>query len=513
MPAEPQHSSHSRGSTSVRPGMPRSRLRGAVPDALGVGEVAGVVVGDGQLDRMARRLRGHRVEQLVHVAHLGRERRRPLLPLWIVGEQVAVVLHRRAAAGDVDGDRVVALVRGDGLPRRRQRGRFEPAVQLQRAAAARAGRGVHLPALGGEHPHGRGVDVAEQHPLDAALHERDPAALRVVPGRAAASRSPAAGWWRRARRAGPARASQRSRVAPRSRAGSRAARRRSRDEAASAGTIARSRPGWVNSAKIAARCSRSRRDAQRAALDLRAHLLDQLVVLHAGRAGGHAGHAAQAAVEVGPPSRQRERRARLVARSASARCGRAASRPLLRTRCSSGRSVRQNPQWTQSLMRSGSGGRVASQAVISDASHERAGPHRPRRVEPGLDPFHHAPAAPARAPATGPPTRAAPSSTAHGRGASAARTAATRSARSSPAARPATTGPARPGRPAWPARRGPRRPPRAGRSGGRRPSRPPRRAVRWAARWAAQQHLVVVDHARSPRRRRARRPRAPAHAR
>src|SRR5262249_43223959 len=33
-------------------------------------------------------------------------------------------------------------------------------------------------------------------------------------------------------------------------------------------------------------------------LDLGARLLDERVVLHAGRAGGHAGHAAQAAVEV-----------------------------------------------------------------------------------------------------------------------------------------------------------------------------------------------------------------------
>src|SRR3954471_2048607 len=34
------------------------------------------------------------------------------------------------------------------------------------------------------------------------------------------------------------------------------------------------------------------------ALELRPRALDQLVVLHAGRTGGHAGHAAQAAVEV-----------------------------------------------------------------------------------------------------------------------------------------------------------------------------------------------------------------------
>ena len=43
-------------------------------------------------------------EQLGDVAHLGGERRRPLGVRRVVGEQVGVLLHRRAAAGRVDDD-------------------------------------------------------------------------------------------------------------------------------------------------------------------------------------------------------------------------------------------------------------------------------------------------------------------------------------------------------------------------------------------------------------------------
>ncbi len=118
-------------------------------------------------------------------------------------------------------------------------------------------RRVHLPALGGEHPYGRGVDVAEEHPLDAALHERDPTARgRARRGRRHGRQPPGGGAERdvrgeREHRTEPRAAQPRRQAGPPPAAG---------DEAASAGTIARSRPGWVNSAKMAARCSRSRRD-------------------------------------------------------------------------------------------------------------------------------------------------------------------------------------------------------------------------------------------------------------
>ena len=71
-----------------------------------------------------------------------------------------------------------------------------------------------------------------------------------------------------------------------------------------AGASARSRAGWVNSSKIRRRWARSPRRALEVPLDLRAGVLDQLVVLHARRAGGDARHAAEAAVEMGHERRR-----------------------------------------------------------------------------------------------------------------------------------------------------------------------------------------------------------------
>ena len=73
------------------PAQQRARLRA---DALRVREVAGVVVGDAQRERMARRLRLVLGEQLGDVVDAGRERGGALGPLGVVGEQVRVVLHR-----------------------------------------------------------------------------------------------------------------------------------------------------------------------------------------------------------------------------------------------------------------------------------------------------------------------------------------------------------------------------------------------------------------------------------
>ena len=54
MPAEPQQISHSAGSTSSRPGIAAQQLARLLAHALGVGEVAGVVVGDLERQRVAR---------------------------------------------------------------------------------------------------------------------------------------------------------------------------------------------------------------------------------------------------------------------------------------------------------------------------------------------------------------------------------------------------------------------------------------------------------------------------
>ena len=179
MPAEPQQISQSAGSSSSSPrdaAQQRARL-GA--DLLRMREVAGVVVGDAQRQRVALGLRLELGEQLGDVADLGREGRRALRPVGVVGQQVRVVLHARAAAGDVDRDVLEVLVGRDRLARQRQRLLLDAGVHLQRAAAARLARRVDLEALGAEHAHGGGVDVAEEHALDAALHERDAPAPRA----------------------------------------------------------------------------------------------------------------------------------------------------------------------------------------------------------------------------------------------------------------------------------------------------------------------------------------------
>ena len=207
MPAEPQHSSHSAGSSSSRPGMPRSSSRGCGADALGVGEVAGVVVGGAQLDRLADGLRLVLGQQLVDVDDLGARTPRRARPTRVVGQQVAVVLHRRAAAGDVGHDRVEALVGGDRLPRASaERLLLDAGVHLQRAAAARRARARGPPSPRPTSTRTRGgVDVAEEHALDAALHERDGPALDRRLGRL--DLAAAAGTRPRARRAARARAS------------------------------------------------------------------------------------------------------------------------------------------------------------------------------------------------------------------------------------------------------------------------------------------------------------------
>ena len=115
---------------------------------LGVGEVAGVVVGDAQRRSDARTACGSCSASSSWTSRdLGRERLRALAPLGVVGQQVAVVLHRRAAAGDVGHDRVEALVGGDRRARQPERLVLDAGVHLQRAAAARlrAGRGPPSP--------------------------------------------------------------------------------------------------------------------------------------------------------------------------------------------------------------------------------------------------------------------------------------------------------------------------------------------------------------------------------
>src|SRR4051794_8408010 len=168
--------------------------------------------------------------------------------------------------------------------------------------------------------------------------------------------------------------------------------------------------------------------ARLAALELRARALDQLVVLHPGRAGGHAGHAAQAAVEV-RDHLGRDLLALLVADPHEQDPPPRRVHLVLEHRVARARGQAE----------------AAVHAVADEVQRRRmelvpGGRHIPPTKVPGRKIRAGSKRALSRSittcapPAAGhwSPTRSAPSSTAQARGASAWRTVATRSARSSP---------------------------------------------------------------------------------
>ena len=162
----------SAGSRRSSPGMRCERGARGERQPLRVAQVAGVLEGDRDRERVVRRLRWQRREQLVHVANARRERLGPLGVDRVVAQQPAELLQVRAAPGGVDDDRLEARERVDdaaGEPS----ALVEPArVHGERAAAALRRRD-DLEALGRQDACGGGVDVAEEHPLDAAGEDAD----------------------------------------------------------------------------------------------------------------------------------------------------------------------------------------------------------------------------------------------------------------------------------------------------------------------------------------------------
>ena len=256
----------------------RARLRA---HALGVGEVAGVVVGDDQVDRVAGGLGLVLGQQLVDVADLGREGGRPLAPFGIVAEQVAVVLHGRAAAGDVDDDGVAALEGRDRLAR--LVARVDPGVQLQRAAAARAASGAHTskPSAAST-PTVTALTLPKNTRCTQPCRKPDAPALGALGRRELGQRHAL-----RARRRELAHRLQ-AREAPEE------ARRGAGQRGEGGDPLHPLGVGEEREDRLAAQALAAR--ARPAALDLPARVLDELVVLHARRARGHARHAAQAVV-------------------------------------------------------------------------------------------------------------------------------------------------------------------------------------------------------------------------
>ena len=176
---------------------------------------------------------------------------------------------------------------GPDVPRRRRVALLGAAhVVRQRAAAARALRDHHLAAVPGQEADGRVVDARVEHPLRAAGQAAPRAcAASPRPGRPAArpSRSAAAA------RGGRARAWRRSRPGNSPGERPRQPRRLHRQpEAPRIGQHLRQRP---------AQRPLGRRAAV-GALDVFPGVVDEVHVVHPGRAGGHAGEAGEAAVDM-----------------------------------------------------------------------------------------------------------------------------------------------------------------------------------------------------------------------
>ena len=251
------------------------------------------MVGDPHGERVAGSPRLVLGEELGDVADLGREGRRAVGPGRLVGQQMRVVLHARAAAGDVDGDRLEALVGRDRRLGERLGLLLLAGVELERAAAARLPRRVDLPALRAQDPHRGRVHVAEEDALDAALHERDAAARRTRGrghlGEAGDRRAPL---HRRGQLQQGAQLGHAIEVRAEPLADAQALlEREHRDHRPQPGGVGEQREDRLAVEPLVPR-------ARRVALHLRARLEDELVVLDAGRAGGDARHAAEAAVEV-----------------------------------------------------------------------------------------------------------------------------------------------------------------------------------------------------------------------
>ena len=140
------------------------------------------VIGDRQARRRGAGLHGKRGEIFGHVpGQRGYARRLDGIGR-IVAEHEAIVLHRRAAAGNGDENRVEGAAFGfrcpgiDQTARLRQRLLLAAHVMHQRAAAGVAFGDRHLDAVPVEQANRRLVGRGTQHRPDAAGQKRHPAA-------------------------------------------------------------------------------------------------------------------------------------------------------------------------------------------------------------------------------------------------------------------------------------------------------------------------------------------------
>ncbi len=253
----------------------------------------------GRLDRNGV-LRGDRAEldqELGDVADLGDE---CLGRLGVAGrEEVGVVLEHRPAAGGVDDDGVEAVgVEGGDVPAGEvQRRALDARMVVDRPAAALPRRDDDLAAVGLEDPGGRGVGLGEHGVGHAPQEERDPGpprADRREDGREPRSRArqrrehrlqPPEGWREELGQANPV--GEVDRPEPLEQPGRRQGQL---DPAGEGEQVVEDQP-LEDPGPVAGRCRGVEGDLEG---------LDDLAVLDPRRAGGLAGPAVEAEVEVLP---------------------------------------------------------------------------------------------------------------------------------------------------------------------------------------------------------------------
>lgn len=257
------------------------------------------MVGDLEGERAARGDGAEAGEKLGGVFDLGGDGGGAVGPGRVAPQQAVPFFHRRAAAGGVDHDGVDlgALDRLDGGAGEALGFAFAAGVHREGAAAAERGGHDDLAALGPQHAQRRLVDAGKVHPLHAAGEQGD----ARPPGPLGGGELGQAGGELAGRDGGH---EGLERAQP---GGQPAHEPEAVGEAAQAGLDVDELQEGGGAQAPRVRKEREEqgakeliaRGAVRAELDLGARLLDERVVLHARGAGRHAGHAAEAAVEVG----------------------------------------------------------------------------------------------------------------------------------------------------------------------------------------------------------------------
>ena len=224
---------------------------------------------------------------------------RPAAPgLRLGAEHEAVVLHRGAAAGGVDDDRVQPVAFGLAAPGRDVgAGAGHRRVVLahvvgQRAAAAGALCHHHLDAEPGQQADrrlvDRGASTCWAQPASSATRARRSPCARWTCGVAIAAGGGSAVGRQVEHRAQALRQHRPAGDQPREAAGTRRAPSSARRNSAGRGSTA---PSTARSSALVP-------GPAVGLLDVAARVIDQVHVVHAGRARGHAGQAGQAAVDV-----------------------------------------------------------------------------------------------------------------------------------------------------------------------------------------------------------------------